>query len=53
MLLLTILKILRSPLVNPFHRETHLGKKRAVFTKWKTALIEKGLVSVLPKMVKS
>ena len=25
MLLLTMLKILRGPLVNPFHRETHLG----------------------------
>ncbi len=24
--------------VNPFHGETDLDKKRAVFTKWKTAL---------------
>ena len=31
MLLLTMLKILRGPLVNPFHRETHLGNKLHAF----------------------
>ena len=40
MLLLTMLKILRGPLVNPFHRETNLGNKKGPFSRIvKTALV--------------